>query len=47
MFHVSQLRRCITDHEAVVSLDDIQVNEHLNYVARPVAIFGKEKENYL
>ena len=40
-FHVSQLRKCIMDQEAVVSLDDIQVDECLNYVERPVAILKR------
>ena len=43
-FHVSQLRKCIMDQEAVVSLDDIQVDERLNYVERPVAILEKKKK---
>ena len=41
-FHVSQLRKCIMDQEAVVSLDDIQVDERLNYVERPVAILERK-----
>ena len=43
-FHVSQLRKCIMDQEAVVSLDDTQVDERLNYVVRPVAIMEKNKK---
>ena len=43
-FHVSQLRKCIMDQEAVVSLDDIQVKERLNYVERPVAILERNKK---
>ena len=43
-FHVSQLRKCVMDQEAVVSLDDIQVDERLNYVERPVAILEKKKK---
>ena len=39
-FHVLQLRKCILDQEAVVSLDDILVDERLNYVERPMAILG-------
>ena len=34
-FHVSQLRKSIMDQEAVVSLDDMQVDERLNYVESP------------
>ena len=32
------------DQEAVVSLDDIQVDERLNYVERPVAILERKKK---
>lgn len=37
-FHVSQLRKCIADESAVVSLEDIKVDGSLNYIERPVAI---------
>ena len=43
-FHVSQLRKCIMDQEAVVSLDDIQFDERLNYVERPLAILERKKK---
>ena len=35
---MSQLRKCIADESAVVSLEDIQVDVSLNYAERPVAI---------
>ncbi|KAJ9556692.1 hypothetical protein OSB04_011306 [Centaurea solstitialis] len=38
MFHVSQLRKCLADETAHIPLDDIQVDESLNYVERPVAV---------
>ena len=37
-FHVSQLRKYVVDETAVVSLEDIQVDGHLSYVDRPIAI---------
>ncbi|KAL4565797.1 hypothetical protein LXL04_029903 [Taraxacum kok-saghyz] len=37
-FHVSQLRKCIVDESAVVPLEDIQIDERLNYVENPIAI---------
>ena len=40
-FHVLQLRKCVLDEDAVVSLDDIQVDECLNYVEMTVAILEK------
>ena len=41
-FHVSQLRKCVLDNEIVVLLDDIQVDEHLDYVERTVAILERK-----
>ena len=38
IFHILQLRKCVLDEDAVVSLDDIQVDELLNYVERLVAV---------
>ena len=37
-FHVSQLRKCLVDDSAVVPLEDIQVDDSLNYIERPVVI---------
>ena len=42
IFHVSQLWRYVTDEAAVVSLDNIQVDESLNYIERPVAILDRK-----
>ncbi|KAJ9547869.1 hypothetical protein OSB04_020412 [Centaurea solstitialis] len=41
-FHVSQLRKCLADEMAHISLDDIQVDESLNYVERPVAVLDRK-----
>lgn len=38
IFHDSQLQKCVIDETVVVPLDDIQVNDHLNYVERPLVI---------
>ena len=40
-FHVLQLRKCIANERGVVSLDDIQVDEHLNYMKRPIAVLQR------
>ncbi|KAK1423394.1 hypothetical protein QVD17_18696 [Tagetes erecta] len=37
-FHVSYLRKCLADETACVPLNDIEVDEKLNYVEKPVAI---------
>ena len=35
---MSQDRKCVSDEDAVISLDDIQVDETLNYVEKPIAV---------
>ncbi|KAK9048737.1 hypothetical protein SSX86_002848 [Deinandra increscens subsp. villosa] len=37
-FHVSHLRKCLADESAYVPLEDIVVDDKLNYVERPIAI---------
>lgn len=41
-FHVSQLRKCIVDESAVIPLEDIQIDERLNYVEKPIAITDRK-----
>lgn len=41
-FHVSQLQKCLVDDAAVVSLDNIQVDQRLNYVESPVATLHRK-----
>ncbi|KAJ9546732.1 hypothetical protein OSB04_019275 [Centaurea solstitialis] len=41
-FHVSQLHKCLADETAHIPLDDIQVDESLNYVERPVAVLDRK-----
>ena len=42
IFHISKLRKCVLDKDVVVSLDDIQVDERLNYVEMPIAILERK-----
>ncbi|KAF5799612.1 putative Chromo-like domain superfamily protein [Helianthus annuus] len=44
-FHVSQLRKCLADETTLVPLDDIELDEGLNYVARPIAIKDAKVKN--
>ncbi|KAI3492377.1 hypothetical protein L1887_43158 [Cichorium endivia] len=37
-----QLRKCVVDDTMVVPLEDIQIDERLNYVEQPVAILDRE-----
>ncbi|KAJ9546856.1 hypothetical protein OSB04_019399 [Centaurea solstitialis] len=43
-FHVSQLRKCLADEMAHIPIDDIQVDERLNYVERPIGVLERKKK---
>ena len=45
-FHVSQLQKYVVNKTVVVPLDDIQLDDLLNYVERLVAIIDKKKTLY-
>ncbi|XP_022024159.1 uncharacterized protein LOC110924465 [Helianthus annuus] len=44
-FHVSQLRKCLADETALVPLDDIELDEGVNYVEIPIAIKDVKVKN--
>ncbi|KAI3739873.1 hypothetical protein L2E82_30285 [Cichorium intybus] len=44
-FHVSQLSKCITEESTIVPLEDIQLDECLNYVERPIAILERKTKS--
>ena len=39
---MSQLQKCVTEESTVISLDDILVDESLNYVERSVSILDRK-----
>ncbi|KAI3743345.1 hypothetical protein L1987_61052 [Smallanthus sonchifolius] len=41
-FHVSHLRKCLVDESTHVPLDDIEIDNSLNYIKEPVAILDKK-----
>ncbi|GKB72501.1 hypothetical protein Tco_0933913 [Tanacetum coccineum] len=41
-FHVSNLKKCLTDPTLQVTLDDIQVDAKLNFMEKPMEILEKE-----
>ncbi|KAI3813887.1 hypothetical protein L1987_18622 [Smallanthus sonchifolius] len=41
-FHVSHLRKCLADESTFVPLDDIELDEKLNYIEEPVAILDRK-----
>ncbi|KAJ0704440.1 putative nucleotidyltransferase, Ribonuclease H [Helianthus annuus] len=45
VFHVSNLKKCLADESLVVSLNDIEVNEKLKFVERPLQIEDRKVKN--
>ena len=41
-FHASQLKKCLVNDSAVVPLEDIQVDDRLNYIERPISILDRK-----
>nr|GEV21707.1 putative reverse transcriptase domain-containing protein [Tanacetum cinerariifolium] len=42
MFHVSKLKKCMADGPLAIPLDEIQVDEKLNFIEEPVEIMDRE-----
>nr|GFC61231.1 putative reverse transcriptase domain-containing protein [Tanacetum cinerariifolium] len=41
-FHVSKLKKCMADEPLAIPLDEIQVDNKLNFIAEPVEIMDRE-----
>ena len=41
-FHVSNLKKCLSDETLVIPLDEIEINESLNFVEEPVEVMDRE-----
>ena len=42
VFHVSNLKKCLSDDALSITLDEIQINAKLNFVEEPVEIMDRE-----
>ncbi|GKD20870.1 hypothetical protein Tco_1222573, partial [Tanacetum coccineum] len=41
-FHVSYLRKCLSDETFVIPLDEIQIDNKLHFIDEPVEIIDRE-----
>ncbi|GJS03172.1 putative reverse transcriptase domain-containing protein [Tanacetum coccineum] len=41
-FHVSNLKKCFSDEHLVIPLDEIQIDDKLNFIEEPVEIIDRE-----
>ena len=44
---MSRLRKCVADEATIISLDNVQVDESLNYVEKPIAILDRKTKALL
>ncbi|GKD77844.1 hypothetical protein Tco_1340465 [Tanacetum coccineum] len=42
IFHVSNLKKCFVDEPLVIPLDEIQIDDKLNFIEEPVEIMDRE-----
>nr|GEX07554.1 putative reverse transcriptase domain-containing protein [Tanacetum cinerariifolium] len=42
MFHVSNLKKCLSNESLVISLDELHINDKLHFVEEPVEIIDRE-----
>ena len=42
VFHVSNLKKCLSDETPVIPIKDIRVDESLNFVEEPIEILDRE-----
>ena len=42
VFHVSNLRKCLVDPSHHVPMDEIQIDQNLNFVEKPLEILDRE-----
>nr|GFB53480.1 putative reverse transcriptase domain-containing protein [Tanacetum cinerariifolium] len=42
MFHVSKLKKCMADEPLAIPLDEIQVDDKLNFIGEPIEIMDHE-----
>ena len=41
-FHVSNLKKCLSDETLVIPLEEIEINENLHFIEEPVEIMDRE-----
>nr|GEY41169.1 putative reverse transcriptase domain-containing protein [Tanacetum cinerariifolium] len=41
-FHVSNLKKCLSDESLVIPLDEIQIDDKLHFVEEPMKIMDRE-----
>ncbi|GJZ52266.1 putative reverse transcriptase domain-containing protein [Tanacetum coccineum] len=41
-FHVSNLKKCLSDEDLIISLDEVRIDEKLHFIEEPIKIMDRE-----
>nr|GEX15981.1 putative reverse transcriptase domain-containing protein [Tanacetum cinerariifolium] len=41
-FHVSKLKKCLSDEDLIIPLDEVRIDEKLHFIEEPIKIMDKE-----
>ncbi|GKE83080.1 hypothetical protein Tco_1553080, partial [Tanacetum coccineum] len=41
-FHVSNLKKCLSDEELIIPLDEVRIDEKLHFIKEPIKIMDRE-----
>ncbi|GJT05175.1 hypothetical protein Tco_0839637 [Tanacetum coccineum] len=41
-FHVSNLKKCLSDEELIIPLDEVRIDEKLHFIEEPIEIMDRE-----
>jgi hypothetical protein len=45
MFHVSNLKKCLSDENLIIPLDEVRLDNKMHFVEEPVEIMDREISN--
>nr|GEX21209.1 putative reverse transcriptase domain-containing protein [Tanacetum cinerariifolium] len=46
-FHVSDLKKCLSDEPLAISLDEVHIDDKLGFVKEPVEVMDREDDNWI
>ncbi|GJU27728.1 putative reverse transcriptase domain-containing protein [Tanacetum coccineum] len=46
-FHVSNLKKCLSDEDLIIPFDEVRIDEKLHFIEEPIEIMDREGENNL
>nr|GEV22838.1 putative reverse transcriptase domain-containing protein [Tanacetum cinerariifolium] len=44
-FHVSNLKKCLSDEDLIIPFDEVRIDEKLHFIKEPIEIMDREENN--